>query len=52
VQIDSIEPWSQVNNNQNEQNNDQNGKNALLLKLTDGVISVQAIADDSIPNLK
>jgi hypothetical protein len=45
VQIDAIE----ISNNQNEQINDHG---RLLLTLTDGIITVKALTNDFIPNLK
>jgi hypothetical protein len=44
LQIETLEPFIQMNNNQNE-----HGR--ILLTLTDGISTVQAITNDSIPNL-
>ncbi|CAF3725532.1 unnamed protein product [Adineta steineri] len=48
LQIDAIEPFIQINNDQNQQTNDNN---YLILTLTDGIMTVKAITNDSIPNL-
>ncbi|CAF0984640.1 unnamed protein product [Rotaria sp. Silwood1] len=48
VQIDAIEPFIQITNNQNEQTNDND---RLVLTLTDGIRSVKAITIDHFPSL-
>lgn len=48
VQIDAIEPCSQMNTNQNE----PNGPSSLLLTITDGLITIKAVTNDAIPNLQ
>ncbi|CAF2403546.1 unnamed protein product [Rotaria sp. Silwood2] len=48
VQIDAIEPFIQINNNQNEQTNDND---RIVLTLTDGIRTVKAITNDHIPSL-
>ncbi|CAF0792830.1 unnamed protein product [Adineta ricciae] len=48
VQIDAIEPYTQINTDQNEQTNQYD---RLLLTLTDGHQIVKAVTNDYIPNL-
>lgn len=49
MQIDAIEPFIQINKNQNNQTNDNDH---LLLTLTDGIQTVKAVTNDNIPSLK
>ncbi len=45
MQIDAIESMIQINSN------NQNEPNRLLLTLTDGISTIQAITNEFIPNL-
>jgi hypothetical protein len=49
VQIDAIEPQIQFSNN--NQLGQTNANSSVLLTITDGIISIQGITNDSIPNL-